>query len=450
MKEMSLFEKLSYQLSIINYQFRNQSFLLAVSGGVDSVVLCYLFKSCNLSFHIAHINFQLRDEESLRDEAFVQSLAQSLQVPVHIQRVDTKEIAVAKKMAIQETARIIRYEYFEQWRQEFHLHKIVTAHHLDDNIETIIFRLCRGTGLKGLLGIPFENENIIRPLLSFSKQDILQYAQENQLSFVEDSSNSQDKYTRNWIRHQLVPLIGQEFPNFKNNINNHLPFWQETYQLYHDTIQSLLRRKIKYTPQGERISIAFLKTSKYSNVLFFELLLRYNFAPAQIAELQKLASSKNGSYMKNDSFTIVKYEKNFLISPFPKNVFLSLLIEKNTHEVECILREKLLLKYSDKIPSAFSLNENEIFLDIRNIQFPLIWRKYKTGDYFYPLGMKKKKKIARFLIDQKIPLTEKEKITVLEDAQKRIVWVVGLRIDDRFKIIPSTQSILTIERKIVE
>ncbi|MGL6021551.1 MAG: tRNA lysidine(34) synthetase TilS [Chitinophagaceae bacterium] len=431
----------------INY-YTNQSFLLAVSGGVDSVVLVHLFHSLNLKFHIAHINFQLRGEESCRDEFFVKSLAQSVQVPLKIERVDTKKIAIERKISIQEAARIIRYEYFEQWREKFSLHKVVTAHHIDDNVETILFRLFRGTRLKGLLGIPRENGHIIRPLLDCSKKDIIQYALQHQLTFVEDSSNREDKYTRNWIRRQLVPLIEQQFPNFKENIHNHLPFLQDTYQLYSDSIQQLLSRKIQETPQGKSISIAFLKNSIYSRLLFLELLLRYGFANKQIEELEKLTYAENGRYLKNQEFTIVKYEKKFLIFQVKKKFFSPLLIEKNCSQVESIVGEKLFLEYTDKHPSTFSKNLNQVSIDIQHIQFPLLWRKYKIGDYFYPLGMNKKKKIARFLIDQKIPLSQKEEVTVLEDAAKKVIWLVGFRLDDRFKIKLSTKHFLKIERQI--
>ena len=419
--------------------------LVAVSGGLDSVVLCELCNQAGFKFSIAHCNFQLREDESERDEIFVKELANKYKVPYFVKKFNTSSYAEAGKLSIQEAARELRYKWFnelvENEKQNQKPVWLLTAHHADDNIETQLLNLFKGTGIKGLRGIEPKRNFIVRPLLFASKNDLLHFAETLNLDWVEDSSNALDKYSRNYFRHQVIPLIEKISPNAVENLKNNIPRFREVFILYQQAISN--HKKKLLVAKGEEIHIPVLKLKKTIplRTVLFEIIEPFGFTSKQISEVEKLLDSETGKVVYSNHYRIIRH-RNWLILAHSQDKQSNIIIitdEKGQVDFE---GGHLSLKISQKIPGDQAL-ENTAYLDAKNLEFPLLLRKWKTGDYFYPLGMEKKKKISRFLIDQKISKTGKENVWVLE-MNKKIIWVVGMRIDNRFKIIPQTTTVLRI------
>jgi len=434
--------------------------LLAVSGGVDSVVLCELCKQAGYDFEIAHCNFQLRGEESERDEKFIRQLGEKYKVEVKVTRFETEKFAEKNKMSIQEAARSLRYEWFDELvssresmvrRQEFELRTpnselrtfLITAHHANDNAETVLMNFCRGTGLHGLTGIPVSYGNIRRPLLSFTKDELIQFAKENKLDFVEDSSNLSSKYTRNLFRNEIIPAISKVYLQVEENLNDNISRFKEIEKLYKIAVGDIKKKLIK--EKGNEWHIPIKQLMGYNNrALIYEIIADFGFNEKQINEVIKLAESDSGKYIDSPFFNyrIIRHRHWFIISPVQTVESGIIVVEEKEKdvlfqdgkiEIETLQTSNLKLQTSNSIA----------LLDAKEITFPLILRKWKTGDYFYPLGMKKKKKLSRFFIDQKLSKTEKEKMWVLE-MNKKIIWVVGQRIDERCKVTEKTKSVLKI------
>jgi tRNA(Ile)-lysidine synthase len=424
----------------------NCSLLLAVSGGVDSVVLLDLLYHLGFHLAIAHVNFQLRDEESNRDEQFVKDIAAKYQVKCFIKRVNTAEFAVSEKVSIQVAARKIRYQWFSELLNEDYFNDypnklIVTAHHANDQIETVLFRFFRGTGLIGLQGIPQKNNQIIRPLLFAYKNNILSYAQENNLQWVDDSSNSSSYYTRNFIRLQLMPILHQHFPEIDITINENIHRLTEAAQIYQEAITAKLKKLMIPVKDGIQVPIALLKKTAPFQTIVWELVKQFNADAHQISEIVKLLDAQNGSVLYTDTHRFIKHRNWLFIQPkIIQNVELIAINEctDSIHFGNAQLHFQQL-----QTPKYIQLSTNELLLDEATISFPLVLRKWKTGDYFYPFGMTHKKKISRFLADLKLSLPEKESVWVLE-MNKKIIWVIGYRADNRFKIKSNTKKCIKI------
>ncbi len=436
--------------------------LLAVSGGVDSVALVDLCAKAGYQFHIAHCNFQLRGEESEGDEAFVRSLGEKYNVEVLVKKFDTATYATEQKLSIQEAARVLRYEWFEElvngeWsmvnsessaaalpthHSPLTTH-LLTAHHADDNNETLLMNFFRGTGLHGLTGIPVAYGDIKRPLLSFTKEELLQYAAENKLQYREDSSNQSSKYTRNFFRNEIIPAIENVYPQVKQNLKDNMERFKSIEALYKLTTQQLIKKLCKQ--KGVEIHIPAKQLLQYNNrALIYEIIKPYGFTEKQIAEVEKLAVAETGKFINSPvlAFRIIKNRAWLVIASAEDAELGHVIVEGpgTTGFAAGLLEVKQIPNSQLPIPNS----NTEVLLDAKHIEFPLLLRKWKTGDYFYPLGMKKKKKVARFLIDLKLSKTEKENVWVLESNQK-IIWVVGHRIDERFKLLPSTATALQIK-----
>lgn len=429
--------------------------LLAVSGGVDSVVLCELCHQAGYDFTIAHCNFQLRGDESERDEQFVKDLGGKYKVEVKIKKFDTEQYAAEHKISIQEAARALRYEWFEQLvlsRESgvgsLALNVILTAHHKDDNIETLLMNFFRGTGLHGLTGIPVAYGDIKRPLLNFYKEELLQFAKEYKLEFVEDSSNLSSKYTRNFFRNEIIPAISKVYPQVKENLADNIERFKETEKLYRQTVGELKKKICK--EKGAEVHIPILQLMKYNNrALIYEIIRDYGFNEKQVDELIKLANSESGKFIESPvlQYRIIKHRHWFIISPAQSSSAANIVIEAKDRSVgfeKGILRFEITSNPALPAGRQQPATSNHIAcLDAKEITFPLLLRPWKTGDYFYPLGMTKKKKLSRFFIDQKLSKTEKENTWVLE-SNKRIIWIVGYRIDNRFKLTDQTKQVLKI------
>jgi tRNA(Ile)-lysidine synthase len=380
-------------------------------------------------------------------------------VGVLVKRFETEKFAEENRIGIQEAARNLRYEWFNeivcQWPIGDHFVQTVihdpssamhllTAHHADDNIETVLMNFCRGTGLHGLEGIPVRSDHIRRPMLGFWKDEIIQFAKENKLDFAEDSSNQTSKYTRNLFRNEIIPLIAKVYPQVKSNLQDNIDRFKEIRKLYSVSVAGVKKKLCKI--KDEEIHIPVKQLISYQNrALIFEIIFEYGFTEKQVDEVVKLAESESGKFIQSPAsrYRIIKFRNWFIISEGKSSIASTVIIDKDTKQIEF---ENGKLKIESIFRTAdFRLSTSGLiaYLDAKEISFPLILRNWKQSDYFYPLGMKKKKKLARFLIDRKISKTEKEKIRVLE-MNKKIIWVVGLRIDDRFKITDKTKNILKI------
>jgi tRNA(Ile)-lysidine synthase len=436
--------------------------LLAVSGGVDSVVLCELCKQSGYDYTIAHCNFQLRGEESERDEKFVRNLGKKYGVEVMVKKFETEKYAEQKKISIQEAARDLRYAWFaelignkqsatgnenvstEDTNCQLPIANwILTAHHADDNIETVLMNFCRGTGLHGLEGIPVAPLYIRRPLLGFWKEELIEFAKQNKLEFVEDSSNLSSKYTRNLFRNEIIPLISKVYPQVKENLRDNINRFKEIGKLYSISVGEFKKKFLKN--KGDEIHIPVKQLMAYSNrALIYEIISDFGFTEKHIDEVIKLAESESGKFIQSPttSVRIIKFRNWFIISKHKSPEASTFIIEEGVSNWQFAMGNMQIKVVSNcSRPLAGPIANSTACLDAKEISFPLILRKWKEGDYFYPLGMKKKKKLARFFIDQKLSKTDKEKIWVLE-MSKKIIWVVGLRIDERFKITDKTKKVL--------
>jgi tRNA(Ile)-lysidine synthase len=419
------------------------TFIVAISGGVDSVVLADLCKRSGLHFTLAHCNFRLRDEESERDEQFVQAYAQNLQVPLEVIQFDTSQFAQENKLSIQEAARVLRYQWFDDLKKSGQFDYILLAHHANDNIETLLMNFLRGTGLKGLTAIPAgttKEKRLLRPLLTVQRSEIIFYAQKHRLSWVEDSSNSSLKYTRNYFRHELIPSIEKVFPQVENNLLGNIERFTKIYNLYQVMVTEL-KEKICERRSNE-IRIPIKKLEKYLDTsLVYDFIKDYGFGEKQVPDVKKLLKAESGKFIENENFQVIRHRNWLIIAPKTLDTAI-IAIGKDQ---QLIRFPAGILEFDTQPAGKLKLESdaNLALLDIKNIEYPLVLRKWKAGDYFYPLGMPKKKKLSRFFIDQKLSRNIKENTWVIESAQ-RIIWVVGMRIDERFKVTPSTKEILRI------
>ena len=420
--------------------------LLAVSGGVDSMVLCELCKQAGYDFAIAHCNFQLRGDDSKRDENFVAAQAKKYGVVFYVTTFDTKTVAKQEKKSVEETARDLRYAWFEELRIKNDYNYLVTAHHANDNIETVLMNFLRGTGIKGLHGILPKQNKIIRPLLFAAKNELSAFATENKLPFVSDYTNEQNDFTRNYFRNEIIPAIKKVFSGAEENILNNITRLGEAEQLYNQAIDMHKKKLLEH--KGNEIHIPVLKLQQLAplSTIIYEIIKDYNFTAHQTDDVVSLLKSESGKYIQSTTHRIIRNRKWLIISPNQTTTAQNILIEEADKKITFEQGELQIEKSSQLSTINHQLSTAQ--LDLAEIKFPLLLRKWKQGDYFYPLGMQNlpagrqgKKKLSRFFIDQKLSLTQKENVWVIE-SDKKILWVVGMRIDDRFKITASTKNII--------
>jgi tRNA(Ile)-lysidine synthase len=416
--------------------------LIALSGGVDSVVLASLCKVSDIPFGIAHVNFKLRADESDRDEAFVIRLGKQWEVETFTCSFDTRSFAKQNQLGIQEAARQLRYNWFESLMDSKDANGyqyLLTAHHADDNAETLLMNFFKGTGIEGLQGIfPRGSKlmsQLVRPLLFAEKKQLIDYAEQHQLEWREDASNESSKYLRNFLRNEVIPLIQQHIPSLQQNLMGNISRFREVHTLYSAYIDHL-RKQLLFEKHGEMMLPVrkLLKTPALQTVLM-DLLKPYGFSPAQIPDIIQLLQGISGKYVDALTFRIFRNRQWLVITAIESKSAQHFLINANMASIEygggkLQLQELPYKQQLTALPEVAELHSSEL-------KFPLLLRKWKQGDYFYPLGMRKKKKLSRFLIDQKRSMSEKENTWVL-CSENRIVWIVGMRIDDRFKITDHT------------
>lgn len=439
---MDLLENFKKYIKKENLFQENDRLLLAVSGGVDSVALCQLCRQAGYDFVIAHCNFQLRGEESNRDETFVRQLTGTYDVTFYVKRFDTLEYSKASKKSIEEAARQLRYDWFTDLTNTTGIKYIVTGHHADDNVETVAMNFFRGTGISGLRGILPKQGKIIRPLLFARRGELEEFVKNKGLRFVTDHTNLENNYTRNFFRNKIIPLVNEKFPEASNNVLRNIQRFKETEILYQQSVQLHKKKLLKESGNETHIPVLkLLKTVPLATVLY-EIIKDFGFTPHQTDEAVALLKSESGKYIQSASHRIIRNRNWLIISPGLTIEASNILIEEmdtTTRFANGLLEIKKL-----NVDNYQVTNDNNVaMLNAADIRFPLLLRKWKQGDYFYPLGMQKKKKLGRFFTDNKLSLTQKENMWVIE-MDKKIIWVVGMRIDERFKISNLTRSILVI------
>jgi tRNA(Ile)-lysidine synthase len=414
-----------------------ETLLLAVSGGLDSAVLCKLCHLAGYSFVIAHANFQLRGVESERDEAFVRELGACYGVEVLVKKFDTERYAAERRCSIQVAARELRYNWFEEVRPG---DVIITAHHLDDNVETLLMNFFKGTGISGLRAMLPRNGHVARPLLFATRDLLTNFAASQGLEWVEDSSNVSEKYTRNYFRHQLIPMLNSVYPGVSRHLGDNIERFRDIEILYRQAVDLQKSKLLQW--KGLEVHIPVLKLLKVRplQTLVYEIIYPFGFSSQQTDMVVSLLYSGSGKYVHSASHRILKDRNWLIISPLGNTPADNVLIESSEGRVSFGGGELVLQVLPGGSPSP---EPSVAWLDISAIQFPLLLRKWRPGDYFYPLGMRKKKKLARFFIDNKLSLAQKEKIWVLE-MNKKILWVVGMRIDDRWRLNEQTRQALKI------
>ncbi|QQS28072.1 MAG: tRNA lysidine(34) synthetase TilS [Sphingobacteriales bacterium] len=423
---------------------KNNQLLLAVSGGVDSVVLCELMFQSKIPFGIAHCNFQLRGKAADDDETFVAQLADKYQVSYYSVRFDTLQFAGDNQVSVQMAARALRYDWLESIREENGYTFIATAHHQNDIAETMLFNLTKGTGIAGLHGILPKTGKLVRPMLFLSKINIEDFALQHQLAFRTDESNAETKYVRNKIRHTVIPALKEINPNLEETYYQNSLRFQEIEQVYRTGIDFYRKKLFTGSEKEYFISIGkLLKIAPLKSVLY-ELLRPFDFNAAQVEMIIETLQQESGKMVYSNTHQILKDRKFLILSPISSKDTSYSLIEKSVQSIEKSDLQ-LLFNYLPAEGYNISSDTNLAGLDVNKIEFPLVLRRWKMGDYFYPFGMNlKKKKLKRFFTDLKLSLIQKDKIWILADNKGRIVWVVGYRIDERFKITSNTRQVCQI------
>ena len=415
---------------------KREKTLLTVSGGRDSIVLCELFHKAKLPFAIAHCNFQLRGKEANDDEIFVKKLAAKYKVEFFSKRFETIVFAGKNKLSIQEAARVLRYKWFGEIRKKNNLDFIATAHHKDDELETFFINLIRGTGIAGLHGILPKRGKIIRPLLFADRIMIDAFVKKNKVQFREDSSNTSDKYVRNKIRHTILPLFEEINPSFRNTLSGEIGRLGEVEKIYNHFIDINSNKILK----SNSISVSALKKSQFASVLLYEVMKKYQFNSEVAKEVFSSLDSESGKLFFSPTHRLVKDREQLIITKLNSSKKKELFsVSRNTKTLSIpssVEFSRINKSINFKIP-----DDNKIAcLDFEKLKFPLQLRGWKEGDFFYPLGMNKKKKLSNFFIDIKLSVFEKENIWLL-CSEGKIVYILGKRIDERYKVGKQTKLI---------
>lgn len=416
-------------------------FIIACSGGLDSTVLVELCNRAQLQFSIAHCNFQLRGNASDEDETFVRSLANNINKPVYVTHFDTLGYVNQHKVSVQMAARELRYAWFKQLLEQDAGKYVLTAHHANDNIETFLINLSRGTGIDGLTGIPAKINYLRRPLLPYTREELENFAKAENLNWREDASNADTKYLRNKIRLEVIPKLNELHPTFSENFKNTLQYLHQT-----ETIASTYLLKLKQdlfvSKDGKvEIEIDKLRGLQPLPVYLYALFSPYGFK--EMDNLEGLLNGLSGKQLQSNTHILVKNRNVLLLTS--KSDAKSVVDEFLIPEDKVPLNLPVNLKFT-KVSERYDNTKNEIYVQKSALKYPLTVRKWKSGDYFYPIGLNRKKKLSKYFKDEKVDVLSKEETWLLCSGEQ-IVWVVGMRADHRFRVVDTTQEILKIDIK---
>jgi tRNA(Ile)-lysidine synthase len=427
----------------INFPFlKDKKLLIAISGGVDSVVLTHLFSELNFDISLAHCNFQLREKESDLDEEFVELLAQKTSNQIFTIKFNTEQFALKNKLSTQIAARELRYNWFQEIIEKHNFDYVLTAHHADDNLETFLINLTRGSGLEGFTGIPKINGDIVRPLLAFSREEILAYAKTNTIVWREDASNATTKYIRNKIRHKILPVLKEINPNLLETFAKTLENLQESKQIIEDRIATISSEVIETKNGIIKINIDKINQLSNPKAYLYQLLKEYNFT--EWNDVYNLLSAQSGKQVYSKTHRLVKDREYLLLSERDFSIALKITFEIQESQLE--ITKPIYLIFEDVLQKS-EQNKQTIYVDKDLLKYPLIIRKRQNGDYLYPLGMQGKKKLSKYFKDEKFSLIEKENTWLLCNAENEIIWVISNRQDNRFSLKNTSKNILKITSK---
>jgi tRNA(Ile)-lysidine synthase len=443
MVNLGVVEQFLNHIALFSLCKTTDKILLAVSGGLDSMVLLHLMKTAGFKVAVAHCNFQLRGEESDADEEAVRVACAKQGTPFFPKKFPAREYSINNGISIQMGARELRYEFFKTLMQSHSFDHLATAHHFNDSVETVFLNLVRGTGIQGLTGIAVKKEGTIRPLLFATRKMLLTYAETHKIFWREDSSNASDDYQRNFLRHQVIPPLEELNPNFEETFRNTLERLQGAALLTKAYIKTFHTSIV--AEHDRQISVDFRKLLKTESptVILWELIKDFGFNYEQCKQIVR--AEQSGKIFVSATHELVLDRNDYIITKKEKAGPLLLRIEAG-QSVADGARSQLIVK--EVAGKDFVLQKDTTIAQLNAglLKFPLVWRTWKAGDYFMPLGMRQEKKLSDFLIDLKIPFNEKADVTVLE-SEGHILWVVGFRISERFKITDDTKHILVVKEK---
>lgn len=416
--------------------------IVGVSGGADSTALLHILNTLGFECIVAHCNFCLRGDESDQDERFVKEMTTYMKLPLHTVTFNTKAEAEKRAISIEMAARALRYEWFETLRLSENAQAIAIGHHADDAIETFFINLIRGTGLRGLKGIDPVSRNIIRPLLCITRHDIERYCQENRQNYRIDSTNHDEAIMRNKIRHRVIPLLEEMNPSFRQTMQKNIKALADAFSMINDQPEAapwiILKGQTKY------LNIDTLLQQPNPSFILFERLHPYSFNTATIELILKHLNARSGKQFFSASHRLIKDRNRLILTPIRKEAEKTMTIEAPNSIL--MIDEQLNIHVSAPLedqPASFEKTNRLIYVDADSISFPLQIRHPKQGDYFYPLGMKNKKKLSDYFIDHKWDLLQKEEAWLL-CSNDQIVWIIGERLDNRFKLTKQTKSFIKI------
>lgn len=415
----------------------SHSLLAAVSGGADSVVMLHLLAQCRLKVAVAHCNFQLRGADADGDEDFVRQQAAKYQMPFFSIRFNTLAYADEHKLSVEMAARELRYNWFAQLAAEHHFDRILTAHHLNDNIETLLLNLTRGTGINGLTGIAAINGNIARPLLFATRNQIEEYARLNNLAFRTDCTNLSDDYQRNIIRHRIVPVLKELNPAFEERMSKNFNHIRQAADIYNWYVEKVSAEVVKTDGQQTIIDAENLMQQQFAESVLYECIRPFGFNSSQTRDIIKNVGQKSGNTFQSATHRLLIDRNRIIIEPIEYFDFQPIEIEspRNIDSLGLTMRVVQIEDFVlDKRPCIACL-------DFDKLQFPLTIRRWQHGDFFYPIGMTKAQKLSDFFVNNKVNVFDKERVIVLTSDEK-IAWIIGYRPDNRFKISDKTQRVL--------
>ncbi|WP_428662180.1 tRNA lysidine(34) synthetase TilS [Runella sp.] len=413
--------------------------LLTVSGGIDSVVLAELCHQAGFSFGIAHCNFQLRGEDSEGDEVFVRQLAQKYQVECHVQRFDAKALAKTEGISTQMAARELRYPWFEEIRRENNYDYILTAHHQDDLLETMLLNLTRGTGLAGLHGILPKKDFLVRPLLFATRNDIMTFLSQHQLAWREDSSNASVDYVRNRLRHDVIPILRELNPKVSAAAAQLAERVKATENILAESSKNIEAEIIQMEGSNVWLNIEALEHHIEPVEYLAHWLNNFDFSYGQVKHIWANRKGQTGKRFFSPTYSLTLDRGKWLVHPITKRNNITYQLQENDKE---IVYAQGCLEWGVVGEYIFERNPGVAYFDADRLTFPLTLRPWQVGDWFCPLGMAgKRKKVSDFLVDTKVPRGVKDQVYVLESSGK-IAWIVGFRTDERFKITEKTKNIL--------
>ena len=416
--------------------------LAAVSGGMDSVLMAHLLKAAGYNFSIAHCNFQLRGDDALADQQFCKNLAQQLSVAFYTINFDTADYAANHKISIQMAARDLRYQWFQQVKQQHTYDVIALAHHQNDTIETILLNLTRGTGIAGLHGILPKKGDLVRPLLFINRDEIQQLIQQNELEYVEDSSNSSIKYARNKIRHEVIPKLKELNPGLERTFESNLQHFRDMEKLLELRLSEIKKGLLIQQADEIHLSIDAVKKLEPKRLLLFNLLQSYGFNETVIDDLIASLDKHSGRIFESLGYRMILDRENIILTK-KMDQPVETTIDQNDHEVD-YNNYKITLLHDDS-PLIVKDNPSAVSIDADLLVYPLTIRAWQQSDCFYPLGMKTKKKLSDYFIDQKIPVHQKTQIPLLVNGNGDIIWIAGYRSSEHYKVSKNTKKVTIFE-----